>query len=480
MVNTNYGQKLLKTKKNHIEKYVNLISPKGTETFNDNEQIVIKWKTYNVEKIDILFLDENEQIVYSVRNISARKESYYFTNVEKLPNIFKIRISASSVFSASDISPFYLEKKSVAVSLKKQEQIETNFSTSPLKIMPLGNSITEGYTVPIPPVRNGYRKTLKEKLDENGLKFDFVGSLTNGSFGDNQHEGHGGWHAKHWFPNYNYDLNSHLHSFLEMNPPDIILLHIGTNDIGEYYDSRNDNTIDTTVADISGLLDTIYTFNPNIKVILAKIINREDNTDSPTINETIETTAFNNALEIMANNRISNGDNLSLVDMESAIVYPDDLSDGVHPNDNGYVKMSDIWFDAIKSILPKLSLKIFLEGNYFSNNTMSTHLNQAGFIPINQPFNRSPWNYLGDESTFSIPVDVVDWVLVSLRTGTSSSTTISQRACFLKSNGFIVDLDGFSPVVFPVSEGNYYIVIEHRNHIPVMSSSKIFVSPYIK
>ena len=80
-----------------------------------------------------------------------------------------------------------------------------------------------------------------------------------------------GWHAKHWAKNENYDINSNLINFLTMNSPDIVLLHIGTNDIGEYSDSRNDNTIDTTVADISGLLDKIFSFDSNIKVILAKI-----------------------------------------------------------------------------------------------------------------------------------------------------------------------------------------------------------------
>ena len=67
----------------------------------------------------------------------------------------------------------------------------------------------------------------------------------------------------------------------------------------------------------------------------------------------------------MANDRISNGENIRLVDMENALSYPDDLSDFVHPNSIGYDKMADVWFDAIIDIIPKLNAKVYLEGAYF-------------------------------------------------------------------------------------------------------------------
>ncbi len=255
-------------------------------------------------------------------------------------------------------------------------------------------------------------------------------------------------------------------------------MHIGTNDIGEYHISWNDNTIDTTVTNVSSLLDTIYNFDPNIKVILAKIINREDNTTTTTVNESAETTAFINALEIMTNIRIANGDNLSLVDMESTLSYPSDLSDGVHPNSTGYTKMANVWFEAIKSIIPKVTVKIFLEGNYIGSNLMSTDLNISSHIPLSQPFNETPWNYPGKELAESFTTDIVDWVLVSLRIDDiSSSSTISRRAGLLKSDGNRVDLDGVNPLRFTVDKGSCFVVVEHRNHLPIMSAEKVLVSP---
>ena len=67
--------------------------------------------------------------------------------------------------------------------------------------------------------------------------------------------------------------------------------------------------------------------------------------------------------------------------------------------------------------------------------------------------------------------DIVDWVLVELRTGTAAGTKVATRAAFLKSDGTIVDTDGTSPVQFTgLSAGNYYIVIRHRNHLAIMSA----------
>ena len=138
-----------------------------------------------------------------------------------------------------------------------------------------------------------------------------------------------------------------------------------------------------------------------------------------------------------------------------------------------------------------LDVKIFLEGAY-SNGSMTTDLNSGGQIPVKQPYSSSPWNYNGSESVSSVdslPVggngipdffenhpSIVDWVLVELRTGTEANTSVQKRAAFITSNGTIVGLDGTSPVRFGVPDGNYYVVILHRNHLSVMSSSSIALS----
>jgi hypothetical protein len=129
------------------------------------------------------------------------------------------------------------------------------------------------------------------------------------------------------------------------------------------------------------------------------------------------------------------------------------------------------------------NLKLFLQGPFnTATNLMNTSLNTAGYIPSNQPYNAAPWNYTGTESVapgfFSSNSAVVDWVLVELRTGTSGSTTVSKKAGLLKNNGQIVDYrNANAPIIFDgVSAGSYYVVIRHRNHIGVMTSSAIPLS----
>jgi hypothetical protein len=118
------------------------------------------------------------------------------------------------------------------------------------------------------------------------------------------------------------------------------------------------------------------------------------------------------------------------------------------------------------------NLKIFLEGAY-KNNEMRTDLRNQNFLPLSQPYNNSAFQYSGTEAVDSLPLNVVDWVLVELR-NTASGSAIAKRAAFLRKDGIVVDLNGNDPVKFHnVNKGSYYIIIKHRNHLGVMTSNKI-------
>ena len=212
------------------------------------------------------------------------------------------------------------------------------------KIMPLGDSITDGVIGPIVlPIseRLGYRKPLYDSLTGSGFTFDFVGSLTSGSSAlpdfDIDHEGHGGWSA--------FDIafgmtgfpTDGVRAWLDQNPADIVLLHAGTNDLAQ-----------TTSADIADILDEIDQWeqsaggNP-VTVILALII------DQDPINPAVET--LNDDIQSMASSRIFGGDDIIIVDQHGALIYPDDLSDQLHPNETGYANMADVWFNALTPIV---------------------------------------------------------------------------------------------------------------------------------
>jgi hypothetical protein len=59
-----------------------------------------------------------------------------------------------------------------------------------VKVMPLGDSITDGITA-----AGAYRTKLWKNITNSGLSVDFVGSLSGGpsDLGDKNHEGHSGW-----------------------------------------------------------------------------------------------------------------------------------------------------------------------------------------------------------------------------------------------------------------------------------------------
>ncbi|MDQ3021613.1 MAG: hypothetical protein M3R36_13745 [Bacteroidota bacterium] len=121
----------------------------------------------------------------------------------------------------------------------------------------------------------------------------------------------------------------------------------------------------------------------------------------------------------------------------------------------------------------EVNTKVILQGSYDGGGNMRISLNTLGFIPLSQPYNTSQYNYYGSESVVGIPAGVVDWVYLELRsTAAGLPVTNGRRAAFIKSDGSLVDIDGISHVKFPgLIAGNYFVVVGHRIHLPVMSNN---------
>jgi hypothetical protein len=121
----------------------------------------------------------------------------------------------------------------------------------------------------------------------------------------------------------------------------------------------------------------------------------------------------------------------------------------------------------------RVNLRAFLQGPYnTAGDTMKTAL--ASYLPKKNPYSGSPWNYTGGDSVASIPAGVVDWVLVTLRSGTGAATGVDTAAAFIKKDGSVVALDGTSVVTFSgVKYGNYYVVLTHRNSLRLMTASAL-------
>ena len=197
-------------------------------------------------------------------------------------------------------------------------------SATPVRVMPLGDSITDGFNVP-----GGYRIDLWQKFQTGGYTVDFVGSQSNGpaSLPDRDHQGHSGWRID--------QLDANIVNWLRSSNPQTILLHIGTNDITQNRDLPN------APNRLAALIDKITTNAPNAYVFVATII--------PAGFSDAQIRSYNAAIPQIVQNRANAGRRVYLVNMYSALTTAD-LADGVHPNATGYSKMATTWYNAMLAV----------------------------------------------------------------------------------------------------------------------------------
>nr|MDT0659770.1 GDSL-type esterase/lipase family protein [Micromonospora sp. DSM 115978] len=195
-------------------------------------------------------------------------------------------------------------------------------SNGGVRVMPLGDSITDGLNVP-----GGYRIELWNKFVAGGYRIDFVGSQFNGppSLGDRDHQGHSGWTIA--------QIDANVVNWLRATTPRTVLLHIGTNDMFSQSAGAPQR--------LSTLIDKITNTAPDAEVFVASII-RLNGADS-------QVRTYNAAIPGIVQSKVNAGKRVHFVDMYPAL-GTGDLADGVHPNAGGYAKMATVWYDALRAV----------------------------------------------------------------------------------------------------------------------------------
>jgi lysophospholipase L1-like esterase len=221
--------------------------------------------------------------------------------------------------------------------------------SSPCKILPLGDSITFGVG---DEGNGGYRGPLFAAAVAAGKKITFTGSLANGpntvsgqTFPKNN-EGHSGWGISEVTPYSGGNagiatvIPSPAFSSSSGGTPNIILLHIGTNDQGSFPATQ-------MTSDLTGLVDKNITNAPDALLVVAQIIPLGYGT-----NDVIK--AYNQSLPGIVQARATAGKHIMLLDMYTGFTPSSMLgSDNIHPNSTGYKFMADHWYTAIGSLLPQ-------------------------------------------------------------------------------------------------------------------------------
>lgn len=192
--------------------------------------------------------------------------------------------------------------------------------------MTLGDSITE---------RPEYRLQLTQQLLDGGCSVDFLGSQVDqgfvdiGPWLDPNHEGHGGLRAD--------EIAANTASWARSAPPEIVLLHVGTND---FYQNQSPANV---VGDIEQIISSLRGVNPNVTVLVAQIlpgVGIEDLADD-----------LNGRLVGMKNRLDWAESRIVLVDQNSGFDVEADTWDKVHPNQSGGLKMANRWMSALRPLV---------------------------------------------------------------------------------------------------------------------------------
>jgi hypothetical protein len=128
---------------------------------------------------------------------------------------------------------------------------------------------------------------------------------------------------------------------------------------------------------------------------------------------------------------------------------------------------------------PTIVVKLILEGPYDS--VSGKMKNNAIFRDSlltkqsSQPYAAAPWYYQGQESISSVPSNIIDWILIVLRSETGAASSFDTLAVLLRDDGYLVNTSSFDSLLhFPSTIHNsYYVLIYHRNHLPLMSAFKM-------
>ncbi|HEY5420346.1 MAG TPA: GDSL-type esterase/lipase family protein [Marmoricola sp.] len=208
-----------------------------------------------------------------------------------------------------------------------------------VKIMPLGDSITEGAQAE----QGGYRWPLEDLLVDAGYSFDYVGSLRVGSPAGMPrpwHEGHGGYQIES-VDGGNQLEGAVVESALRTYQPDVILLLAGTNNLN-FPDTLDP---DKTSAMYDRLLAQIFGLSPTVGVV-ASPVPWKTSVPSNLVAE------FNDHVAAIVDRYADAGYRITWVaGMTDAIDGGvENLPDGIHPSQPAYGRMAAQWFGALESV----------------------------------------------------------------------------------------------------------------------------------
>ncbi len=225
--------------------------------------------------------------------------------------------------------------------------------------------------------------------------------------------------------------------------------------------------------------------------------------DYDTDGESVTYTAYNE--DVMSANIMSDQGASVTLNADGTFIYTT-RNGYIGPDFFSYI-MTDASGNTVKATVnvlvqrleAKIDVQVYLAGALGTGITMNTTLNDRGLLPgqtpssniavptpAGQPYNIAPWNYNGTEGAgwtdanyeaieAQYDAAVVDWVLVNFRTSTEGSSLVGRIAGILLNDGSVIFPEGTMPLANLTADA-LYILVEHRNHMGVMSPAAVNVS----
>lgn len=149
---------------------------------------------------------------------------------------------------------------------------------------------------------------------------------------------------------------------------------------------------------------------------------------------------------------------------------------------NGTTTLSQGFHQGTVKVAIRISPKVFIQGaalNPFTGeeNLMRDDLHRDNLIPTTSPYGDG--NTL-DQGIFSV-LDhnaLVDWVWIELRDATDNTQVVASQSALLQRDGDVLNSQ-YQTLEFEVPEGNYFVVIKHRNHLGIMTANTVALSKTI-
>lgn len=234
-------------------------------------------------------------------------------------------------------------------------------SAQSYKIMPLGNSITEGTEV-----NPSYRDDLYYSLTDAYISFDYVGSKTSlhplsrptplplcnidpGTISLLAHEGHWGWRAEDIINGRpDAPTEGKLAEWLQGYTPDVVLMHVGTKDMFQ------NQPVAETLDELREIVQILRQDNPKVIILMAKLFPAHAPVVGPTAASNIN--LLNNNIPALVQELHTAMSPILLVDQNTDFDPTPGMHsyDGVHPDRSGASQMARRWYDDAKNCAKQL------------------------------------------------------------------------------------------------------------------------------